>query len=346
MSKFTFFRSTLFAISLLSFTACTKDEDIQVTTESYKGLIVVNEGGFGKSNGSVGVYKTGDKSYFDAFKKANDRPLGDIVQSMILIGDYYYICVNNSNKIEVLGRNDFKAIGSISTASPRYILPVSTGKAYISNLYSNSIKVLNTSGQSVSSQIDIHHNSDQMALMDGNAYIATFDNKIMVVNTASDSLSDSISTPSGLSRVVNAGTGRIGVLCTGLVDWSNGSVLEKGSVLIINQDSNRIEKTVQLSSGSYGGSMVYSAQTGQFYFSLGNNIIYKMGFDGIVSEFKTLDAGRSVYSLTYNSSSNELYVTDAGDFNSAGKVIAYDQNGNKTLEFNAGIAPNGVLFNN
>ncbi len=336
--------SCFVAVILITFASCEKDENITIETENYKGVFVVNEGGFAKSNGSIGLYKPGEKKYFDAFKKANALPLGDVVQSMSLIGTNYYIVVNNSNKIEVVSRNDFKSVSTISTPSPRYVLDVSYTKAYVSNFYNNSIKVLDLNTNSISKSIEIYHNSDQMALMNKKVYITTFDNKLMVLNSVNDALVDSIVTAPGLSKIVNIGASRLAVLCTGVVDWNNGSVIENGKIQIINL-GNVVESSFNLSSGSYGGSMVYVSNTGLLYFSLGNDKIYKMDLSGVVTEFVTLDAGRNVYGLTYNAANSSLYVTDAGDFNSAGKVIVYDLSGNKTLEFDAGIAPNAVLIN-
>jgi DNA-binding beta-propeller fold protein YncE len=334
--------SCVVAVLVIAFSSCKKDQDLNVETENYKGVFVVNEGGFAKSNGSIGLYKPGEKTYFDAFKKANGLPLGDIVQSMSLIGSNFYIVVNNSNKIEVVSQSEFKTVASIITPSPRYVLPVSASKAYVSNFYNNSVKVLDLNTKSITKSIEIFHNSDQMALLNKKVYVGTFENKLMVINSLNDSLVDSVSTASGLSKIVNVGSAKLAILCTGVVDWNNGSIIENGKIQILN-DSSKIENSYALSSGSYGGSMVYSSNTGLLYFSLGNNVIYKMSLSGVITEFKTLDAGRNVYGLTYNSTNSSIYVTDAGDFNSAGKVMVYDLSGNKTLEFDAGIAPNSVL---
>ena len=61
--------SCFVAVILITFASCEKDENITIETENYKGVFVVNEGGFAKSNGSIGLYKPGEKKYFDAFKK-------------------------------------------------------------------------------------------------------------------------------------------------------------------------------------------------------------------------------------------------------------------------------------
>jgi len=334
----------LMAMGVVTFSACKKDENVNVSTENYKGIIVVNEGGFNKSNGSIGLYKPGTKTYLDAFKNANNRPLGDVVQSISAINDKFYIVVNNSNKIEVVNKSDFKSVATISTSSPRYILPVSTSKAYVSNLYSNNLQVLDLNSNSISSTIDLKHWSEGMALMNGKAYVNANNNMVMVVNTSNNSVEDSIATWAGLTKVVNAGANQIGVLCSGELDWTSGAVVKDAKFYIISKDSNKVPKTVNLTGAGYGGSLVYSAFNNAFYYSLGNNKVIEITMDGVVSDFILLPSTVSVYGLSIDANDN-LYVTDATDYNSAGKVYVYNSNGTKTNEFSAGIAPNGVLIN-
>lgn len=329
-------------VAVLSFTSCKKDEIIDTTTENYKGVFVINEGGFNKSNGSIGLFKPGTKAYFDAFKKANNRPLGDIVQSMSLINSNYYIVVNNSNKIEVVSQNKFQSVASISTASPRYVLKVGDNKAYITNLYNNTVKVLNLGNNQIESNIDVKASSNALALLDTLVYIATND-KLVVVNPKTDAVQDSIVTTSGLSKVVNFGS-KLAVLCTGSVDWNTGSVTENGNIYFINKDSAAIEKTFPLSTGSYGGSMVYNSVDGLLYFSLGDNKIQTMSSSGTIKDFVTLSGTGMVYGLSVGLA-GEIYVTDAGNFSEAGKVYVYDNDGTKAYDFTAGIAPNAVVIN-
>lgn len=335
---------TLIAMGVVTFSACKKDENENVTTENYKGIIVVNEGGFNKSNGSIGLYKPGTKTYFDAFKNANNRPLGDVVQSIASINDKFYIVVNNSNKIEVVNKSDFKSVTTITTSSPRYILPVSTSKAYVSNLYSNNLQVLDLNSNTVSSTIDLKHWSEGMALMNGKAYVNANNNMVMVINATSNTVEDSIITWAGLTKVVNAGSTQLGVLCSGELDWTNGSVVKDAKFFILSKDSNKVSKTINLTGAGYGGSLVYSSSKSAFYFSLGNNKVVEVKMDGTVSDFITLASTVSVYGLSIDTNGS-IYVTDAGDFNSAGKVYVYNSSGTKTSEFAAGIAPSGVLLN-
>lgn len=334
-----------FCLLSVAFFACKPDAQQTITTDDFKGVFVVNEGGFGKANGSIGLYKPGSQQYFDAYKTANGIALGDVVQSMTLIDGKYYIAVNNSNKIEVVNQADFKSVTSIATISPRYVLPTSYyNKAYVSNFYSNSVKVLDLNTKTITKSIEIFHNSDQMALMNKKVYITTFDNKLMVLNSVNDSLVDSIPTASGLSKIVNIGASKLAVLCTGVVDWNNGTVIENGKIQIINL-GNIVESSFNLSSGSYGGSMVYANSLNALLFSLGDNKIIKMAFDGTMTDWLVLPTGQSVYGLNWDAQNAQLYISDAGDFNANGKVYVYDAMANKVKEINAGIAPNGVVLN-
>lgn len=333
-----FFLTTLFS--------CTKEKETTVETENFKGIFIVNEGAYGQSNGSVGLYKPGEKKYFNAFTQANGRPLGDVVQSMNLIGNKFFIAVNNSNRVEVVNASDFKSVASISTISPRYIVPVNQTKAYLSNLYSNTLKIVDLVSNSVSGSIDIHHGSDKMLFAGGNMYITTFENKLMVVNADADQLTDSIELSGGLTTVVSGSSGTIAALCTGTIDWNTGNVLEKGKIHIIATDSLQIEKTTELTVAGYGGSMIFSPSDGNFYFSLGSNVVQKMDAAGNVSTWLSLPAGASVYGLSIDAVNNTVYVMNSPDFSSAGTVIAFDLSGNKIFEFQAGIAPNSAIFHN
>jgi len=331
-----------FLLSIALF-ACKPDAQQTIITDDFKGVFVVNEGGFGKSNGSIGLYKPGSQQYFDAYKTANGIGLGDVVQSMTLIDGKYYIAVNNSNKIEVVNQADFKSLASIATNSPRYVLKTATNKAFVSNLYSNTVKVVNTSNYAIESSVDVHHNTDQLMLFNSKVLAITFDQKIMVIDPSSNSLIDSISSASGLSKMVAANQG-VYLLCTGLLDWNTGATIEKGAIQFVN-DTFGVEQSWPLMSASYGGSMVYANSLNALLFSLGDNKIIKMAFDGTMTDWLVLPTGQSVYGLNWDAQNAQLYISDAGDFNANGKVYVYDAAANKVKEISAGIAPNGVVLN-
>ncbi|MDP2176545.1 MAG: hypothetical protein Q8K70_11605 [Bacteroidota bacterium] len=336
------------ALLLLSFSlliGCKKDEKVTVLTENYKGVYVINEGGFQKSNGSIGLYKPGTGEYFDAFQKANDLPLGDVVQSMIATNQFFYIVVNNSNKIEVVNKETFKKAFTIPLNSPRYLFPLSATKAYVSHLFSNEVSIIDLNTNIKSGTININHWSEHFAKLDKKVLVGTNSSQLMVINSETDLLADSIMIGKGLSKILNISETKVAVLSTGDLDWSSGNVLENGKLSFINKDSNKVEKSISLSTGSYGGSMTFNATNQTIYLSLGGTKIYQYTETGGLVEYLTLNTGESVYGLAVNPSNGDLYITDAGDFNSNGKVYIYDVNKNRIKVIEAGIVPNGILFN-
>ena len=116
------------------FLSCEKS-DTKTKPDGYsQGVYIVNEGSFQASNGSI--------SYFDPsrnlivngiFEAANNRPLGDVVQSMSVANDTTgYIVVNGSGKVEIVRLKDFKTIAPpIPVFYPRYFMQVSEEKGYL-----------------------------------------------------------------------------------------------------------------------------------------------------------------------------------------------------------------------
>lgn len=345
MTKKINFKHLVLIAFLINLSACVKDEAITVEADNYKGVFIINEGGFNQANGSVGLYKPGTNEYFDAYKKANNLPLGDVVQSMSLLNNSYYIVVNNSNKIEVVNQTSFKNTATINIASPRYIYKVADNKAFISHLYSNELSVLDINSNSIVSKININHWSEHMNMLSNKVYVGTNSNKIMVVDAVNQVLQDSIEIGKGINRMLSLSNTRMVVFNTGDVDWNTGAVTEKGRLSFVNLDSNKVEKYIELNGGSYGGSIIFNNKNSKVYFSFGDNKIYEYTENSSPVLWLELPTGQSVYSLSFDGTNSHLYISDAGNFNSAGQVYVYDFDKKLVKTITAGLVPNGAVFN-
>ena len=339
MSKFKNQSWALLALSIIAFAACKKKEDTKVETENFKGVYVINEGGFGKSNASVGLYKPGSGDYFDAFKKANGRPLGDVIQSMTLIGNKYYIIVNNSNKIEVVNQADFKSVTTITVSQPRFIIAVSSTKAYISQMGS-SMSVLDLNSNSITKTITVHGPTENMTVMHDTLYVGkACGDKIYRISIASDALVDSLTVGGGVSSIVSVSADRIAFLCTGFPS------VENGKIAFINRDSFKLERFIPMTAGSYSGIMVYSGSL--LYYNMGDAKVNSLSPSALALPTSALiSITGSVYGFSVEPSSGNIYVTDAGDFTNPGKVLIYNSAGTFQKQFTAGIAPSKIIFNN
>src|SRR5690606_32908311 len=125
-------------LSLTLFTGCDKDDDTAgkpkpVNTEN--GVLVLNEGSYGLSNASVTLFHKESKSVTNnIFSYTNNRPVGDVLQSMFVHQDKGYLVGNNSKTIEVVNIGNFQSMGVITNLQqPRYFTAQDHHKGYVTD---------------------------------------------------------------------------------------------------------------------------------------------------------------------------------------------------------------------
>ena len=103
-------RSYIYFISMLALLLSCKDDppekfQTQDMNIEGRGVWVLNEGNFRSANSSITLhFPDMNEEFHDYYKNANQGlPLGDVAQSMSKINGEYWVVVNNSEKIEVVG---------------------------------------------------------------------------------------------------------------------------------------------------------------------------------------------------------------------------------------------------
>lgn len=123
------------------FASCDNNEPDFPEEEPLGGEIealVLNEGRITTNMGAISVlYKDGTVSP-DIFREVNNRPLGDVAQSITLINGNYFVALDNSKKVEIVDPKTFASVGTIlytQAGLPRQIEPISDTEAIVSDLY-------------------------------------------------------------------------------------------------------------------------------------------------------------------------------------------------------------------
>lgn len=317
------------------------------STDSYlggSGVFIVDEGNFRSGNGSLSFYSYDSAKVFnDVFLDVNERPLGDIPYSMTISGNNGYIVVNNSGKIEIVQSNDLKSVKTISgLISPRYINFVKTGKAYISSLYSDSLAVFDATLGGITGYIDVKHSSEMVLSLYPKAYAARWvgDNKIIVINTENDEVTDSIEVGMEPESMVIDRFENLWVLCNG--GWQRDHYAE---LIAISTASNTIVKRFTFPSKDDSPTCLQIDSSGEtLYYLLGG--VRKMTINETeLPQNDFIGSGdRTFYKLGINPANGDIFISDVADYQQKGYVLLYKKEGTFLGAMQAGIIPGSLCF--
>jgi len=305
-------------------------------------VIIGCEGNFGWGNASLSVYNSLSTSVTNnVYQTQNGIALGDVLQSTTLFNGKLYVTVNNSNKIEVLDTANFTSLGTITGLnSPRYFLGISPNKAYISDLYSNKITIVNPTTFQLLGEINTGGWTEQMILFNDAIFVTKkATNQILVIDKNSNLITDSITVGREPNSLVIDNQNNLWVLCSGGINEAIPQLLK------INAFNYAILSTFSFFSISQSPTSlaIDSSRTSLFYL---NNGIYKHTVNSTsISTAPFIEKGNSIfYGLGVSPYNNDIYVADAIDYVQAGKVYRYSENGTEIESFSTGIIPQDFTF--
>lgn len=347
---------TLIAGSLF-FVSCDDNEQNNNTPKGAydNGVIVLNQGGFG--HGDAGVSFIANDFTLENNVYAANNPgftLGDTGQDIGLNDDYAYVVLNYSNKIEVVNRYTFKRVASIETEleNPRYIA-FQGGKAYVTNWGNGSdatddyVAVINLATNTVTGKIPVTEGPERILEENGKLYVAHkggygYGNKISVINGGTNTVETTI-TVGDVPDSMEIENGKLYVLNSGKSSWSGSETA--GSLSVINLSNNTVTSTLNFASATHPSNLVEN--NGTLYYTIDANI-YSMSVTATALPTTPLfsTTAQGVYGVyAFAVENNHIYVGDAGDYSSAGKVYVYSLTGTKEHDYTVGVVPAGFYFN-
>lgn len=307
-----------------------------------QGVFITNEGTFQFGNASISYYNfTQGVTSGDIFSSENGFPLGDVCQSMTVIGNYGYIVVNNSGKIEVVNMSDFSIVATITGfTSPRYLIPVSPTKAYVSDLFGDGLTILDLTTNTITGEIPMPGWTERMLISNGKVFVTCYEtDKLYIVNPATDLLADSIAVSKGGNSLVEDVNGKIWLMCAG--DFTTST---PGALYRIDSAADSVEWSASFISGHYPGNLVINSTASMIYYVDGDVFAMSVA-DTILPSAPSISAnGRTLYGLGIHSSTNEIYVSDAVDYVQNGRVYRFSSSFVLLDDFPAGVVPGSFCF--
>lgn len=306
-------------------------------------VMIINEGTWNWNNASISLYNknTNQVSGNIFWQQNNQSLLGDVAQSMCQFNGQGYIVLNNSSKIEVVDIANFNSVATITGfTSPRYFLPVNNNKAYVTDLYSNSIQVVDLNNNIIINNISLSGWSEELTLHNDTVYVCDMTNdNLLLINPSNDILMDSIKLGKQPNSIVLDKNNKLWIMCGGGFNQTNPKLIQ------FNPQTRSIENIFVFPNVAESpGNLKINASGDELYFI--NADVYAMNINDVnlPSTPIVTSNGNIFYGLGIDPSNNDIYVADAIDYVQNGIVFRYSSTGSLIDQFNAGIIPNGFHF--
>jgi hypothetical protein len=316
--------------------AC-QDEVVPTTTD----VLIGCEGNFGWGNASLSSYNPITKNVSNqVFQNVNGFGLGDVLQDITEINGTLYITMNNSSKIVMVDTSDYSFKGEITGFnSPRYITS-KNDKAYVSDLYSNSIQIVDLVSKTITGNIVTQRWVEHLVIHQDYLYVTAPDtNWVFKINTLNDMIEDTIivgKSPSGIAKDKNE---KIWVLSSG---GTNG---ELATLKKYNPFTSQIEQNIVFNSltASPGNLRMDDAKENLYFLNEG---LQSISIDDVaITSAKQIPTNGSVfYGMNVDPNNKDIYITDAVDYVQQGKVYRYDSIYQPIDTFVVGIIPQSIWF--
>ena len=341
-------------VCFLFFFSCKKESYPVGPPISYGAKVfVVCEGSLGNGNAQLDLYDAlKDSCYQNAFEQVNGFPLGDVFQSMNFIDGKYFLCINNSDKIQVMDTL-LHSITTIGIAKPRYIVPVANNKAFVSSLFGNDVYVMNTSSFQIEDTIQLpFKNSEGMLVVDNDVWVCAWDTaneslyKInAITHLVEDSFSIGVSAP---QEIILDNENKAWVL--------SGNVTKGKSAALSRVDlaTKQVLQTYSFPSTADVIKPVFNNAKDTLYFievnykgGTNNNGIYRMNIhDNQLPTQAFIPALPNQYfwALGISPWNGDVYVGDPKGFIQKGSVTIYGTDGLAKKKFACGVGPGHFYF--
>jgi hypothetical protein len=342
----------------LFFSACTEEPPVEPSVGYSEGVFTINEGVFGQTSGTITYYnRTDARIEQKIFKQANNRDLGDVVQSMSFYGDNAYIVVNNSNKIEVADATTFEEKAQITGLRlPRYFIGSAFGsnKGYVSEWgvdgLTGSIAFVDLENHTVLSRISVGVGPEQLLLRDGKLYVThtggyASNNIVTVIDTILNQVVTTIPVLDKPSACVEAIDGSLWVGCAGEVTYLTYPAIDtanstESGLVKIDPVTNTVVQTITFGKGNPIGSLVLNTNNKNELYYRRSGTVWKYTIDSGVEV--ALFSG-SFYGLGFDAVTNSIYAATSTGINAA-EAQQYDTNGNLVNSYGVGVFANGFVF--
>ena len=346
------------------------DEQIRVPADPnalISGFYLVNEGNMNMNKASLdylnladGIYK---RNIYNQVNPEVTKGLGDVGNDIAIYGAKLYVVVNVSNKVEVLNAKSGKRIGQIDITNCRYIT-FGNGKAYVSSYLgkvgdpkapNGIVAEIDTTNLTITRTVEVGRQPEEIAIVNGKLYVANsggysppnYENTVSVIDLNSFKELKRIELGINLHRLKADQYGDLYITSRG--DYYT----IPSKLFVLNTQTDQIKKIFDLAASNLAidDDLAYIYSTEWNYLQGENTITYHMidVKNEVLLDRKFITDGtekniKIPYGIAVNPSNKDVYVTDAKDYVTPGRLHCYNAQGRLKWTVTTGDIPAHIAF--
>ncbi len=332
------------------------------------GFYLLNEGNMGSNKASLDYFDATAGNYIrNIYSERNPsavKELGDVGNSMVIYGSKLYAMINCSHKVEVMDARTARRINKIDIANCR--AAVGHGKYLYVTSYVAPVGVdpkspcgavfkVDTLSLEVVGSVTVGYQPEDIAVVNGKLYVANsggylapnYDRTVSVIDIATFEVVSTIDVGINLNRIAVDRHGLLYVTSRG----DNGDV--PPSLYVIDPDAGAVTAHLDIPVSR----MVISGDSAYYYGTERNEIAgYTRNSYGIIDlatqkridtdffENSTVESVKMPYCIAINPENGDLYLTDARNYVSSGRIHCFDRSGNLKWSQKTGDIPADIVF--
>ena len=371
-------KSIYILILLASLSACraiepvTPSEPTSVGSEDagdIAGFFLLNEGNMGSNKCTLDYYDYASGIYRkNIYAERNPgvvQELGDVGNDMGIYGNKLWAVVNCSNLVEVMDASTARHISQISIPNCRY-LAFKDGYAYVSS-YAGPVEIdpnyrlgyvakIDTTTLQVKDTCVVGYQPEEMVIVGDKLYVANsggyrvpdYDHTVSVIDLSTFKEIKKIDVAPNLHRMEVDAYGYLWVSSRGdyydipsmtyIIDTRFDEVVECMELLAAT-DMTLCGDSLYV----YSNAWSYITQTSDVNYAIVNVktrqvVTRRFITDGTDAQFQ------NPYGIAVNPNTREIFVTDARDYITPGKVYCYSPEGRLKWSANTGDIPSRIVF--
>lgn len=368
------------SIALLA-TSCRKDDEIVGSTSQHviypdpdlgeiKGFFLLNEGNMGSNKSTLDYfdYETGiySKNIFAERNPGVVKELGDVGNDIQIYGNRLYAVINCSHFVEVMDVNTAKHIDIVYIPNCRYIV-FKNKYAYVSS-YAGPVQIdpnarlgyvvkVDTASLKVVDECPVGYQPEEMVIVGNKLYVANsggyrvpnYDNTVSVIDLNTFTEIKKIEVAINLHRLEPDRYGNIWVSSRG--DYYG----TPSKTFVIDSQTDKVTHEFDLPNSNMTrcGDSLYVYSTEWSYITNQNIITYaivntktKEIVDRNFIKDGTEEKIEIPYGVAVNPVTKEIFVTDAKDYVTPGRLYCYSPKGKLKWSVTTGDIPAHIAFTN